>query len=75
LKTTTLDAFSNNRFNSGLKKMEAFAGPDTAFQMPVIHTANLNSAGNALIIGKPFTASRHAAGHDSPPELFSRVLR
>jgi hypothetical protein len=75
LKTTTLDALSDDRFESRFKKMEPFASTDTALQVPVIDTANFYSAGNALIISKTFTASRHAAGHDSSPELFSRFLR
>ena len=42
--------------------------------MAVIDTANLNPAGDALIVGEPFAASGHAAGHGSPPGLLSRLL-
>ena len=54
--------------------METFARADTTFEMAVIDTANLNPAGDALIVGEPFAASGHAAGHGSPPGLLSRLL-
>jgi hypothetical protein len=75
LQTAPLDTFSDNCFDSRFEKMKPFAGANATLQMSVIHTANLYPAGNSLIIGKAFTASRHAAGHDSSPGLFGRFLR
>ena len=55
--------------------MKPLACADTAFEMAVVDTANLNPAGNALVVGKPFAASSHAASHGSTPGLLSRLLR